>query len=1325
MNLFSPQGNRFWFRLGLALVALSGVLVLLPTSFGSRAGAPKTGDTGLGNPYHITRSDAAGLENYDIRLDKSAGDKIAAMRQNANRSSADLASSRQAMMNAETELRQQVPGLKVDYSQDLGAPEMIGVDILRHDFLTSNTGRGPGEKHADMVKAFLGQNNELIGVSRGQIDTLKVIADYTNPDGNLSYVDLGQEFNGIPVFRGEVRAMITRDGAIARLINNLAPGIDAGSLSTNGGRPEDAVFAAARNIGHVPTKDDVQLRSTENNGKAVTYYTGQFADPTSAELMYFPLEAGVARLVWRVSLWERVAAYYVIVDAESGDILWRKNTTSDQTQSVTYSVYTGDNPAPLSPTTALPGSGLQGTAVARTSVTNVSELPAFDNLGWITDGNNTTDGNNVQAGLDIDGTDGVDAPLTGSGNRVFDFAYNPPPGGTDAPSGAAFRNGIITNIFFATNRYHDILYSYGFTEAARNFQNDNFGRGGVAADRVRAEAQDSSGTNNANFNTMADGVRGRMQMYLFPSPNPDRDGDLDADVFYHEMTHGLSNRLIGNASGLTGTRGGGMGEGWSDFYGRMILSSADEDVNAVYAMGAYVTLSFQTVGTNNYYYGIRRFPYAVKTTVGTNGLPHNPLTLADIDPAQISLTNGAFAPSSWLANGSAIEVHNEGEVWCMMLLEVRARIITRLGYAAGNARMMQLTTDALKITPNGPNFIRARDAILAADIAGFGGADTTDIWAGFATRGAGFGAKDGFPDGLATNAVVESFSMPNAVVGNVTFTDAGGNNNGIAEPGENLVLTVPLSAITTVAVSNVNATIAGNTQNYGTIGGLASVNRSFNYTVPAAAACGARLTIPVDITSDIGASTQSFVLNVGAPVFGSTENFDGVTAPALPAGWTTAVTLAGIPWVTSTTTPDTAPNVLFNSSPATPSSSDVTTGNFTVPSASSRLTFRLKYDTEAIYDGAVLEISINGGAFTDFVTAGGSFLAGGYLTALDNNASANPLAGRQAWTGNSLGYITVVANLPAAAAGQPIRLKFRNGTDNGTGGVGVFVDGIRIVDSYACQGITGISKARADFDNDGKSDISVFRGGTTWYLLRSTVGFTGIVFGASGDVAVPGDYDGDGKADEAVVRGGNTWYLLRSTAGFTGAGFGLAGDIPVQADYDGDGKTDIAVFRPSTNVWYAIRSSDNSLLAVAFGAAGDIPVSGDFDGDGKADQTVYRSGQWITNKSTGGNITTPFGLAGDTLVPADYDGDGKDDYAVFRSGTWYILKSTGGTLAYPFGAAGDVPSPIDYDGDHKYDVTVFRPSTGTWYLIKSSDNTVVAQPFGSAGDVSVPAKYLP
>ena len=98
----------------------------------------------------------------------------------------------------------------------------------------------------------------------------------------------------------------------------------------------------------------------------------------------------------------------------------------------------------------------------------------------------------------------------------------PPPG--ESPTLPNYRFGEVVHMFFWSNRYHDRLYELGFTEAARNFQQDNFGRGGLGNDRVLAQAQDFSGTNNANFASPPDGISGAR---IFTGPDPDRTSGLD------------------------------------------------------------------------------------------------------------------------------------------------------------------------------------------------------------------------------------------------------------------------------------------------------------------------------------------------------------------------------------------------------------------------------------------------------------------------------------------------------------------------------------------------------------------------------------------------------------------------------------------------------------------------------------------------------------------------------------------------------------------------------------------------------------------------------
>jgi hypothetical protein len=473
--------------------------------------------------------------------------------------------------------------------------------------------------------------------------------------------------------------------------------------------------------------------------------------------MYFPTEPGVAVPSWRVLIWEPRDAYYVIVDATTGAMLWRKNITEDQTQSATYNVYrnanayidVADNPAPFTPGPNAPD-GSQGAIISRETLTLIGNegSNSFNDLGWVTDGTNITDGNANQAGIDRDGINGVDAAQTGSPNRVFSSAWNPPPGNPapgDSPLTAEAQRGAVIQMFYVMNRYHDELYKRGFTEAARNFQNNNFGRGGLGADRVSSEGQDSSGTDNANFATPADGGRGRMQMYLWTGPTPDRDGTGDAEIIIHEVTHGTSNRLHGNASGLSTNMSRGMGEGWGDFYGHTMLAEPTDPINGIYTTGGYSTYLAATGYVSNYYSGIRRFPKAVIAFTGPNGKPHNPLTFRYLNSDCNTLIgttttnpNSAF-PRGPFGVSQCDAVHNAGEIWSSALWEVRALMVARLGFTLGTERVLQVVTDGMKLAPIGPTFLQERDAIISA-AATFSQADVDDVREGFRRRGMGFNA---------------------------------------------------------------------------------------------------------------------------------------------------------------------------------------------------------------------------------------------------------------------------------------------------------------------------------------------------------------------------------------------------------------------------------------------------------------------------------------------------------------------------------------------------------------------------------------------------------
>lgn len=717
------------------------------------------------------------FEYYDIREDHAveASEKLRAMRG---------AISPDAMSNS-TNSR-----FKLEHSPLVGTNEIVTPRDAQ-TFLAVTDGRTRAKTLSDFVMS----NRDLFGAI--PTSQLEKIADYENPAGNISFAHFVQHIDGIPVFGAEVKAGFTRHGEMFRVINSLAPGLDPHPVATDFSAVEIGVLNAARHIGITISTNDLTSASSSAANKA-RFLSAQFSDAIEAEKFYFPIGNGRARSAWRVLLWTDGPAYYIVVDAQDGTLLWRKRITESQTAPATYNVYgnttslmkTADSPSPFTPGCATPIACPQPAAIVRTNFTLIgNEAPyAFNNLGWIPDTGlpvrtpanpNITDGNNVEAGIDRIAPNGVDDDgwAFGNPNRVFSYTYNPAPGipapgeeplppGPQTYPPTAFQQGVVTHGFYTLNRWHDEMYRLGFNEQARNFQHFNFGRGGLEGDRISYEIQDSSGTNSGSVSVTADGARPRLVMMIFTNPTPDRDGALDGHIALHELTHALSGRLHGNSTGLGSNMARGMGEGWSDVYPLALLSEPSDDRLGTHALSGYVTHLLLPGYESNHYYGFRRFPTAIRASVGPNGLPHNPLTFAYINSNCNSLIgttstnpNSAF-PRGPIGVNTCDETHNIGEVWAVALWEVRDQLILRHGAAEANRRVLQYVTDGMKLSPLNPTMLQARDAILTAASVSDPG-DTLPVWRGFAIRGFGFSASiTNAGTGSNNTVVTEAFNLP-------------------------------------------------------------------------------------------------------------------------------------------------------------------------------------------------------------------------------------------------------------------------------------------------------------------------------------------------------------------------------------------------------------------------------------------------------------------------------------------------------------------------------------------------------------------------------------
>ncbi len=809
-----------------------------------------------------------------------------------------------------------------------------------------------------------------------------------------------------------------------------------------------------------------------------------------------------------------------------------------------------------------------------------------------------TRGNNVYATEDrnADNLPGF-APDGGAG-LDFDFALDL------SQSPINYQEAAITNLFYWNNLCHDVFYYYGFDEASGNFQENNYGNGSQGNDQVFADAQDGSGTNNANFGTPPDGENPRMQMfewtitevsfvnangtayaavpatfgpqsasvsaqlvlYLDNAGGPslacaapfnaaalngrialidrgscnftakvqnaenagavavivvqnvadapfamggtdpgltipsvmvsladgnalkaalqqgvvnatinlasgvNRDSDLDNEVIAHEYGHGISTRLTAGADNVGCLfNQEQMGEGWSDYFGLILTMEPGDGPFDARGIGNY---SFGD-GPNGG--GIRPFPYSFDLAV-------NPVTYNDI--------SGLSIP------------HGVGSVWCSMLWDMTWLLVGEYGFDpdvyngnGGNNIALQLVMEGLKLQPCSPGFVDGRDAILLADQLLYGGANQCLIWEAFARRGLGANADQGSSSSVTDGT--ESYEFGASCSVSIEKSAAT-----TMQAGSSSVVTLTITNSSGLTATNVTVTDVIPTE-------VTYVPGSASCTVTQA---GSTLTFNLGTMADGDVVVCTYSVAAPAGNFTVATLNDDLESGA--AGYTTQTDVGPESWSLS--------NLRFSSpttswfAPDLNQDSDMSLilPNLTGITATTFLSIRHLYNTEATWDGGVIEYSTDGGA--NWNDLGPLITLNGYNGSINTN-SGTGIAGRQAYTGGSGGFIETTADL-SSLAGQTVSFRFRMVADFIIGAEGWYIDDIFIgeqkveFENTACvssdQTALLCSTARTlvveptpclgDFNNDGLVNapdllimLAEFGCSGTCFTDLSTNGFVG------------------------------------------------------------------------------------------------------------------------------------------------------------------------------------------------------------------------------------------
>ncbi len=385
------------------------------------------------------------------------------------------------------------------------------------------TGAQIGEAKS-LALDYLGQVRPTLGLTEADVAGMEIRDDYATRHNGVRHMYWRQVHEGIEVWNGDIAINVARDGSIINLHNGFVPNLADKVKGRTRPQiaPEAALSAAAADLGLAVRSAPRAVSRAEGANERQAYgWTGVSADPIPMRLVFQPsLDRSQVQLAWDLVIRQVDGAgwWSMRVDAETGAVIDRTSWMAHAAHS--DKAAKGGGPATVQyrvfPFPAESPDQTTHTIVSDPHDTTASPFGWHDTNGAAGNEFTDTQGNNVSAqdDLNADDTGGLRPSGVGSSPLIFDFAHDP---GQEPAAGPNLASATV-NLFYWNNIMHDLTYGYGFDDVAGNFQVNNYGRGGLGNDAVRADAIDGSGNNNANFGTPPDGSPPRMQMFRWLGP---------------------------------------------------------------------------------------------------------------------------------------------------------------------------------------------------------------------------------------------------------------------------------------------------------------------------------------------------------------------------------------------------------------------------------------------------------------------------------------------------------------------------------------------------------------------------------------------------------------------------------------------------------------------------------------------------------------------------------------------------------------------------------------------------------------------------------------